>query len=203
MYLTKIDLELSNRTVCAALGDCQKMHRLLNGLFDSSRQDVQLLYRVRGRGRDCSVYLYSSCPIRPEKLLPFMTLEGQRDLSGWLDTMKPGRRLRFDLLTMPSKKEPQETGKNSRRRILKTEEERLAWMERKAAQNGFALVQMQELETVGFSGKHSQEQGGRMSWNAYHYTGILEIRDAEAFRKAMEQGIGPEKAYGLGMILLA
>lgn len=203
MYLTKIDLELSNRTVCAALGDCQKMHRLLNGLFDSSRQDVQLLYRVRGRGRDCSVYLYSSCPIRPEKLLPFMTLEGQRDLSGWLDTMKPGRRLRFDLLTMPSKKEPQETGKNSRRRILKTEEERLAWMERKAAQNGFALVQMQELETVGFTGKHSQEQGGRMSWNAYHYTGILEIRDAEAFRKAMEQGIGPEKAYGLGMILLA
>lgn len=203
MYLTKIDLELSNRTVCAALGDCQKMHRLLNGLFDSSRQDVQLLYRVRGRGRDCSVYLYSSCPIRPEKLLPFMTLEGQRDLSGWLDTMKPGRRLQFDLLTMPSKKEPQETGKNSRRRILKTEEERLAWMERKAAQNGFALVQMQELETVGFSGKHSQEQGGRMSWNAYHYTGILEIRDAEAFRKAMEQGIGPEKAYGLGMILLA
>lgn len=203
MYLTKIDLELSNRTVCAALGDCQKMHRLLNGLFDSSRQDVQLLYRVRGRGRDCSVYLYSSCPIHPEKLLPFMTLEGQRDLSGWLDTMKPGRRLRFDLLTMPSKKEPQETGKNSRRRILKTEEERLAWMERKAAQNGFALVQMQELETVGFTGKHSQEQGGRMSWNAYHYTGILEIRDAEAFRKAMEQGIGPEKAYGLGMILLA
>ena len=203
MYLTKIDLELSNRTVCAALGDCQKMHRLLNGLFDSSRQDVHLLYRVRGRGRDCSVYLYSSCPIHPEKLLPFMTLEGQRDLSGWLDTMKPGRRLRFDLLTMPSKKEPQETGKNSRRRILKTEEERLAWMERKAAQNGFALVQMQELETVGFTGKHSQEQGGRMSWNAYHYTGILEIRDAEAFRKAMEQGIGPEKAYGLGMILLA
>ena len=203
MYLTKIDLELSNRTVCAALGDCQKMHRLLNGLFDSSRQDVQLLYRVRGRGRDCSVYLYSSCPIRLEKLLPFMTLEGQRDLSGWLDTMKPGRRLRFDLLTMPSKKEPQETGKNSRRRILKTEEERLAWMERKAAQNGFALVQMRELETVGFTGKHSQEQGGRMSWNAYHYTGILEIRDAEAFRKAMEQGIGPEKAYGLGMILLA
>ena len=76
-------------------------------------------------------------------------------------------------------------------------------MERKAAQNGFALVQMQELETVGFTGKHSQEQGGRMSWNAYHYTGILEIRDAEAFRKAMEQGIGPEKAYGLGMILPA
>lgn len=203
MYLTKIELQLSNRTVCTALGDCQKMHRLLNGLFDDSRQDVQLLYRVRNRGRECSVYLYSNCPIRQEKLLPFMTLEGQRDLSLWLNSMVPGRQLRFDLLTMPSKKEHQEKGKNSRRRILKTEEERLAWMERKAAQNGFAMVQLQELETVGFSGRHSEEQGGRMSWNAYRYTGILEIRDADAFRKAMERGIGPEKAYGLGMILLA
>lgn len=203
MYLTKIDLALNNRTVCAALGDCQKMHRLLNGLFDSSRQGVQLLYRVRNRDRDCCVYLYSNCPICPDKLLPFMTLEGQRDLSGWLDSMKPGRRFRFDLLTMPSKKEPQENGKNSRRRVLKTQEERLAWLKRQAAQNGFALLQTQELETVGFSGKHPEEQGGRMGWSAYHYIGILEIRDAEAFCKAMERGIGPEKAYGLGMILLA
>lgn len=203
MYLTKIDLELSNRAVCAALSDCQKMHRMINGLFDDSRQKVRLLYRVNNRGRNCSVYLYSSSPIRTEKLLPFMAMEGQRDLSLWLDAMDEGMRFRFDVMTMPCKKEPQYNGKNSRRRILKTADERTAWMERKAAQNGFVLLQMQEQESVAFLGKHPEELGGRMNWNAYHYTGILEIQDAEAFRRAMEEGIGPEKAYGLGMILLA
>ena len=203
MYLTIIELDLGNRTVRGALGDCQRMHRLLNGLFANSRGEVQLLYRVQNSGRNCGVYLYSESPVIREKLLPFMVLAGERDVSAWQSTMTEGRRVRFDLLTMPSKKVAQADGKNSRRRVLRTEEERMAWLARKASRNGFEILSVQELEATSFAGNHEAEQGGQMNWDAYHYSGLLEIRDASAFQKALSGGIGPGKAYGLGMILLA
>lgn len=203
MYLTKIELDMRNRAVRMALGDCQRMHCLVNGLFDRSREDERLLYRVKADGWDCAVYLYSDGPLAQEKLLPFMRLSGQRDISQWLQGMTGGRRMHFDLLTMPSKKVGLESGGNSRRRVLRTEEERMAWLARKACQNGFEILSVQELDNSGFSGNHEAEQGGRMNWSAYHYHGILEIRDSAAFQRALSGGIGPGKAYGLGMILLS
>lgn len=202
MYLTKIELDMGNRTVRAALGDCQRMHRLLNGLFACSRGEAKLLYRVRNSGRNCAVYLYSDSPLIREKLLSFMVLAGERDVSAWLNAIAEGQRIRFDLLTMPSKKVAQEGSKNSRRRVLRTVDERMAWLARKASQNGFEILSVQELESSGFVGSHKAEQGGRMNWDSYHYSGILEIRDASVFQKALSSGIGPGKAYGLGMILL-
>ena len=66
-----------------------------------------------------------------ERLLPGMNLAGQRDLTAWLDTMREGQNWRFDLLASPTKKVMQDGRKNSQRRILRTMNERLAWLERK------------------------------------------------------------------------
>lgn len=54
-----------------------------------------------------------------------------------------GNRFGFDLLCIPSKKEKRE-GKNSRRILLKTEEERVEWLRKKAEQNGFSLLWVRE-----------------------------------------------------------
>lgn len=202
MYLTKLELDLRSPATRNAFVDCQRMHRLLNSLFDYSREDVHLLYRVQNLGRSCVVYLYSDRPILREKLLPFMSFQGEQDVSDWLNGMTEGRRVCFDFLTMPNKKVAQYGCKNSQRRVLRSEAERLSWLVRKASQNGFEILSVQELESFSFSGIHDAEQGGRMNWDAYHYRGILEIRDASAFQNALISGIGPGKAYGLGMILL-
>lgn len=202
MYLTKIELDTRQRPARMALGDCQAMHRLLNGLFDCPRGEAQLLYRVRDEGPACSVYLYSALPVIPEKLLPFMTLAGQRDISGWVRSMQANKRLPFDIIASPSKKTPQQGSKNSRRRLLRTPEERMAWLARKANENGFRLLQAEELEAASFSGVHGGDKGGKMYWSAYHYRGILQITDESLFQKTLANGLGPGKAYGLGMILL-
>lgn len=202
MYLTKIELDTGSRAVRAALADCQKMHRLLCGLFGGSRQKAGLLYRLREDGSRCAVYLYSAMPVLSEKMLPFMQLAGQRDLTEWMTSLQQGRRMGFDLITMPSKKVPQPDGGNSRRRAFSTEDERLDWLSRKAAQNGFSVVSVAELASFDFSGFHSS-QSGRMDWKAWHYRGVLEIQNADAFLAALTAGIGPGKAYGMGMILLA
>ncbi len=203
MYLTKIELSTANRTTWRALGDFQQLHRLVMGLFGTDRQTAHVLYRVREEQRQIALYLYSDRRILREKLLGFMTLSGERDLTGWTADMAQGQCWRFDLLASPCKKVPRQGQKNSQRRILRTMEERMQWMCRKAEQNGFRIRECRELEGSSRFGRHGAAQGGKMVLDSYHYQGILEITDEALFRSAVAQGIGPGKAYGLGMLLLS
>lgn len=201
MYLIRIDMDRSQRLIRNAMTDCQKMHRLLMGLFDAPRQEAKVLYRMKEQGMRIAVYLYAAIPVIEERLLPGMTLAGQRDVSGWLSSLQDGRCLRFDLVVMPFKK-VENSAKNSQRRVLRMPEERMVWLKRKAEQNGFRILDALEQGNMSFYGEHT-ENGGAMYWDSYHYTGMLEIVDQTAFQAAVENGIGPGKAYGLGMLLLA
>jgi CRISPR system Cascade subunit CasE len=202
MYLSRIELALSDPGVRAALADGQKLHRLVTGLFDAPRQDVDLLFRLRTQGGAVTLYLYSAVPPVPERLLPCMRLTGSRDLSDWLERMETGMTLGFDLITMPFKKVPDTEGKNSRRRVLRTEEKRIAWLTRKAEQNGFEILSAREQIGEKLRAVHAPDQGGKLYLDTYQYSGMLCITDADAFQNAVRRGIGPGKAYGLGMLLL-
>lgn len=202
MYLSKIELSMTHSGVRVALRDAQKMHRLVSGLYGVRRADAAVLYRVRTRGSTLTLYLYANCPIDQGKLLSGMILAGERDVSDWLSGFADGQVWHFDLLTMPSKKVAEPDGQNSRRRVLRTQEERLAWLSRKAEQNSFSVLEAQETQYEKLSAVHATEQGGTLYMDAYRYTGTLLIHDAETFRHAVQRGIGPGKAYGLGMLLL-
>lgn len=202
MYLTKIEMSLSDPAVRAALRDLQKMHRLASGLYQLPRREAELLYRVRAQGASVTLYLYAALPVDRDRLLPGMFLKGERELSGWLAAMQPGQLWGFDLLTMPSKKVADGESANSRRRVLRTQEERLAWLARKAEQNGFAILDVREAAGEKAGALHAEEKGDRLYLDTYHYSGTLQITDAEKFRLALRHGIGPGKAYGLGMLLL-
>lgn len=202
MYLTKIEMQLSNPGVRAALRDSQKMHRLVTGFFQTGRAEAQILYRKRTRGMNVELYLYSAVPVVPEKLLPGMQLVAQREITSWLETMQEGDIWGFSLLTAPFKKVAVEGSRNSRRRALATREERLAWLARKGEQNGFSILSVEEAEDEKLTARHSEDMGGSLVVNSYCYSGCLKITDASLFRRSVCQGIGPEKAYGLGMLLL-
>lgn len=202
MYLAKIEMNLSEPAVRAALRDGQKMHRLIAGLYQLPRQEAELVYRVRAQGYTVALYLYAAQPINRDRLLPGMLLTGERDVSDWLASMREGQLWRFDLLTMPFKKVSDGESPNSRRRVLRTQEERLAWLARKAEQNGYAILDVQESSGEKESAVHPDEKGGRLYLDSYRYAGTLRILDAERFRQAVRQGVGPGKAYGLGMLLL-
>lgn len=202
MVLSKIEMNLSEPLVRAALRDAQKMHRLVAGLYGLSRQEASLVYRVQVQGQRVNLYLYAGQPVDRSRILPGMRLAGERELSGWLASMQEEQLWSFDLLTMPFKKVPDGENRNSRRRVLRTQEERFAWLNRKAAQNGFVILDVQEFPGEKESALHPAEQGGRLYLDSYRYSGALQIKDAERFRLALQNGIGPGKAYGLGMLLL-
>ena len=202
MYLTRIDLRPQERTIQRALADCQQMHRLVSGLFRTGRKESGILYRLRMARGQTALYLYSNTPIERSALMQGMAFAGERDVTDWLNAFRAGQIWGFDLLAAPTRKVAAEGHRNSRRRILREKPERLEWLSRKAAQNGFALLHADELEGIHMMGRHAQEQGGQMHWDGYHYDGVLQIEDAGRFRQAVSGGIGAGKAYGLGMLLL-
>jgi hypothetical protein len=59
MYLSKIEMSLSDPSVRAALRDAQKMHRLVAGLYQLPRQEAELSYRVQAQGQKVTLYLYA------------------------------------------------------------------------------------------------------------------------------------------------
>ena len=203
MYLWRIELDLSSPRVRLSLMDRQKLHQLVTGLFGASRKDAGLLYRYKTAGTKVLLYIYSSVPLDESRLSGDVRMTGERDVSAWLAGMGNGQILRFDLLTMPFKKVFDGTNKNSRRRLLRDPEERLAWLQRKAEQNGFSVLSVREDPAERIFGSHSAEKGGRLYLDSWRYTGTLRITDEDLFRTAVQNGIGPDKAYGLGMLLLA
>ena len=202
MFLSKIELELSNPGIRAALQDAQKMHCLVTGLFQCARKEAEVLYCSQVKGMTVELYLYSTRPIDQNRILPGMSLVGQRDIGSWADSIKAGDIFRFRLLTAPFRKAAEDGAKNSRRRGLRTVEERIAWLVRKAEQNGFRLLSAEEASDSKVTARHPDSQGGSLIVNTYCYTGTLQILDADIFRRALQTGIGPYKAYGLGMLIL-
>ena len=201
VYLTKLVIPLENRTAAEALGDCQKMHRLICSFFGTGRQEENLLYRIRVLRGSIQVYLCSEHPV--EALPDTVRLAGQRDMTKWLNSFAANACFGFDILTCPCRKVHQaERDRNSQRRILREPGERMDWLNRKAEQNGFQIMDVRELEQSHSYGRRSSEKGGALHLDAYHYQGTLRITDPELFRKAVREGIGPEKAYGLGMLML-
>lgn len=199
MYLTKIKLHPQIRAVQDAFADCQKLHQKVTAFFESSRKESNILYRVRTDKGQNSIYLYSDIPPIQQKI-PGMEVCATQDLTSWVQKMQQGQVLSFDIVCIPAKKVKTQNTKNSQRRLLKTLEERTAWMYQKAHQFGFEILSLQEFESVRQVGYKKQQN--TMYLDGYHYQGVLRITNIELFIAALHCGIGAGKAYGFGMLLL-
>ena len=200
MYLTKFTIPLASRQAVNCLRDAQQMHVVVSKLYGSGRKDGSILYRANVSGGVVQIYAYSDTaathPVQD------VSLEAQRDISFWLENMQQGKQYSFDILAVPAKKVQEEGAKNSRRRLLRTEEERRNWLARKSQQYGFRILQAEELQKVSFFAKHGENKGNTMHFDAYHFRGVLCVEDALLFRQAVSAGIGSGKAYGCGMLML-
>ena len=197
MYLSKIILDLKHPSVRQALWDCHDMHRNVQKWFDFSRQQSMVLYRLYQNREKYVLYVLSKD--RLQNLAGNgASLVGCRDMGELEQEMAEGKSYRFDLMAVPSKKIKSE-GKNSRRIALRDPKECAVWLARKGEQNGFELLTVMPEPGGVVSG---QRGTNRIIFDAVHYRGVLQITRADLFRQAWEKGIGPEKAYGMGLLLL-
>ena len=200
MILSKFSFDIRNRYGRSCISDYQNMHRSIMRLFHCSRKEGSVLYRFHPK--TLAVYILSENAPDISNIPSGMVFVGQKDMSAWEAKFTEGSCFRFDILVAPFKKVAEEGARNSRRRFLRTYQERLEWMSRKAEQSGFELVEIQENQSQTIHGSHSEEKGGNFYCNVVSYQGILRVSDKERFSMAWKQGIGAGKAYGQGMLML-
>lgn len=201
MILTKLVLDRRNPAVRQDLRDCQDLHRSLMRLFGEDRRGAGVLYRLRLNDSSASVYLLSEDAPTGAPAAG-MTIVGSCAMDEFFSEIAEGKRFGFDLLASPCKKVSAEGKKNSQRRILRTEEERQQWLAAKGAAGGFKLLWVRESGQEHRLGSHDAASGGKFAVDGIHFCGALRVTDPERFRASVREGIGPEKAYGMGMLLL-
>lgn len=117
------------------------------------------------------------------------------------------RRYAFQLLANPTKKITKlgadgKPTKNGKRVPLRTREEYVAWMQRKAEQGGFA-VEADTLRTIQQGREHFQKKEMRGLHTAVEFQGVLAVTDPAKFHETFTRGIGSAKAFGFGLLVIA
>lgn len=200
MTFSKLSLDIRHPSIRQALRNCQDMHKNLMKAFQEDREQAGVLYAVMRQQDRMDVYVLSRETPNWDILgANGYRCVGMRDISAMQEMYREGSVFRFELLACPCKKIPGD-GKNNRRVFLGQEEERTAWMERQAEKYGFCIRSLQELS----SGQAIQGSKGKdaIRYTAVRFSGVIEITDRKAFWNGYLKGIGPGKAYGLGMLML-
>lgn len=113
---------------------------------------------------------------------------------------------RFSLLANPTKKIRSNTAgqrlKNSRRVPIAARDALLDWLERKAEQSGFSFERTQT-RTISRPRLPFIKKGTAGLHCATEFISTLRVTNAARFRHAVTNGIGPAKAFGLGMLCLS
>jgi CRISPR system Cascade subunit CasE len=187
MYLTKITLP-NSEAAQRHLFDPYQWHVALWKCFQAKERPY--VFRV-DQGRDQTIFLMLS-PVQP----------AVQAWGVWETRIIPERfyahnKYLFSLRAYPAVKkaafEKDGTRKKQGIRVPRPDPEE--WLKGKAVENGF------ELERVAVTKKHSQtaSKGFQM---AVDFEGVLTVKNKNLFLNAVAKGIGPSKAYGLGLLLL-
>ena len=200
MYLSQLSLQITHPSVRQSLKNCQDLHRSLMKAFDDSRDQAGMLYRVFRTDRSIMIYVQSLQKPDWKRIESsgFICLK-QRDISSIQEKFQTDAVFRFSVLTVPAKK-VKGNGKNSRRVLLRTQEERLEWLYRQGTKSGFDVLNAYEPE------KEEKVSGTKTTGNFFlagvTFEGVLRITDPVLFSTAFQKGIGSEKAYGFGLLML-
>jgi len=205
MYLTHLELDIKNPGARQCLANCHDMHRSLMKGFpqyesESPRETAKMLYRVISNNKGASVFMQSEeKPELSRYVLLSPEVRETQNIDALYEKMEIQKIWGFELLAVPTKKQSRE-GKTSHRVFLKTEVERTEWLKRQSLSRGFKILDCYEKKSDHICGKNGTNY---IKFDAAVFSGTFEITDEKLFWEKMSEGIGPEKAYGAGMIMLA
>jgi len=225
MYLSRLFLDPRSRAVRRDLADCQELHRTVMAAFPpisdgSARERFGVLHRLEMDRRLNRLVLYVQSLEKPDwsHLAPGYLEENSnlenpacKPVAEKYRGLKTGAVLAFRLQANPTRKvarKNQQEGPrwHGKRVELRREEDQVAWLRRKGEQGGFDLVGVRVVGRAKEEGRQTRPGGSRslLTLAAVVYEGHLKITDADKFYDlSLARGIGPGKAYGLGLLSLA
>ena len=204
MYLTKIIFNFNSKRVRHGIYNCEWIHRMIleqgfGGITASNaRNTLKILYVINGR------MMYVQSAVKPnfqQNAEIFAEPPKTIDIDNVKSLVKTGSQIRFQCTCNPTKK----TKDEGKRVFLTNEQERADWFSRTLRKVGAeVIVQNQSPEIKIFGLKTDKDSGKehRIHAKAVTYTGALRVLDSEKLWDAFCNGIGREKAYGCGLLML-
>jgi CRISPR system Cascade subunit CasE len=221
MYLSQLTLNPMDWQARLDMSNPYEMHRsLMSGFPSPLNVEERVLFRLETAGRNGALAVVLIQSVFSPDWLPLANRENyllQEPAVKSLEALhfQPGQVLKFRLRANPSKRNP----KTSKREGVYDVEARLAWLEHKANQSGFAVadgaLNIQEANFRSFKArkKISPEITASdnrlirhdipLTINMVDYEGYLEIRDTAKFLEGLKLGIGPAKGLGCGLLSVA
>lgn len=209
MYLTRMCLDESNPNTAKALASPHIFHGTVERCFGGERK--RNLWRIDHLNHQ--LYLMLLSPDKPDLSAaaeqfgvlcadcPWET----KSYTPFLERISRGSVWHFRLVANPTKSCVSEPGKRGKVHAHVSVPHQKEWLQTRAAHNGFSLNE--EDFTVVHSQWHifrkNPSQEAKVRLLAVTYEGVLTVTNTELFCKALTEGIGRGKAYGMGLLTVA
>ena len=209
MYLTEISLQDADAARLFPANPYD-WHRVVWKFFPE-REEREFLYRVDYNPRGVRLMLLSS-------IQPVVPLKGEslvfrcREIP---DSFFSHSLYRFQVRVNPTRRTKMDVRSGARvekglRVPITGERDLLQWFLRKAECGGFSLPSMKQPDNPDFHISVLPESRLRFQKNgcqkAHHasvqFSGVLQVEDADLFRKTFQQGIGSAKSFGFGLLMI-
>jgi CRISPR system Cascade subunit CasE len=213
MYLSLLQLNPHSRQVQSELANPYEMHRTVMQAFpDGHKRDAAgVLFRLDFDARTGQPALLVQSKIEPNwhmLKVPYLLpgCDPNPQVKELQLRLQAGQLLAFRLCANPTKRLGAGGDKGYGTRVaLHREEDQYDWLARKAAANGFRVLQAQVSHTDTLTGKLHRDVQTTHTLTFYkaRFDGVLEVTDPVLLRDAVSNGIGSGKAFGFGLLSLA
>ena len=174
------------------LADRNNVHKAVQSMFGCQRAEHNVLYMVSNDGH---MIIQSDVIPGPSDDL---RVRHSKDRTEELNSIKNNDLVKIHTIVEPVKK-VRSPGKRLGMRIaLKSEDDRRQWVAGKLSDAGTIIAIVEQ----GRSRVAVTKDGKKHAVSLYGYDIVMKVKDAEAFKRIVQKGVGPSKAYGAGMLLL-
>lgn len=215
-YLSRLVLNLRDRSAQLDLADCRRLHCTILGGFphvsdEAARAALGVLYRVEFGASRPHILVQSSVVPDWSALHPGYLAQPPetQEIDGVYAALHRGQQLRFRLRANPTKRVLRQEGWVGKRINLQREADQIAWLERKGLMGGFGLCQLRasggvpSVQAASEPAAHGRREGRTLTFGSVQFDGELRVVDADLFRETLLRGIGSGKAYGFGLLSIA
>lgn len=209
MYLSSIKLNTASRMTMQALASPAMFHCAVEYSFPGSREGKRRLWRIDTLKGNKYLLLLSEDKPDLNKLADkygFSNDYATKSYDKLLDNIEEGNLFRFRLTANPTYSKS--TGNKDERgkvHAYKTESDQREWLIKKGEQLGFCVSNEDFEITEAYMRKFNKRRdrsSPTVILMSVTYEGTLKVTNKELFKKALCDGIGREKAYGMGLLTI-
>lgn len=205
MYLSRIQLDISKRRTQLALVSPSKFHGAVEEAF--SKRQRRNLWRIDTLGGKTYLLILSSDKPEMSNITDqfgYENIDGEsKSYEKLLSQIEEGSTWHFRLVANPTRSIKKE-GERGKVAAHTAEKYQLEWLKLQSEKKGFDIFP----DTVRIQGanwkvfyKPGNKQKVRILEVAFE--GRLKVENADTFRNTLINGIGREKAYGMGLLTIA